>query len=276
MRSVRRMRPIMGCYVEVSATGARAELGVQKVFDVLQWAQQRWSFQDPDSELARLNRRPGHALTVHRHTIRLLSLARALMLRSNALFDCTVGGALVHAGHLPNHTPSLPMPRGRAQDIVLGADYAYWRRPIQVTLDGIAKGFALDLAGRAVRHLGLASISINAGGDLRVWGVHAVPVYRRELDATLTPLGALREAALASSGVYPTNDALSDKGNFPAHLVAQPGCSAAPGVWSVLARSAWRADALTKVAANAPTGQAAARVRELGGHLLENTQLLSG
>ncbi len=260
------MRPGLGTYVEVWARGPAASAALDAAFASLAQAQACWSFHDAGSELSRLNAQPGHRVRLSPLTLRLLRAARALTRASGGAFDCTVGGILVEDGILPDHGGRAALPRGGADDIEIGGAWARLRRPVRLTLDGIAKGFAVDVALRALRSHGAVAGWINAGGDLRVFGDVALPVQRRELDGRLTPLGALRNAALASS--RSASGPHADRESFPGHLIGQAGQMPAPGVWSVLARSAWRADALTKVAANFPAHERARRVRQLGGCLL--------
>ena len=266
MTSIRRMRPLLGTYVEVVACGPAAADAIEAAFASLDDAQAWWSFHAPDSELSRLNHAAGARVPLRPQTLRLLRLAMAVMRRSAGAFDCTVGGLLVRQGALPDHGGPAPLPRGRVDDIEIGNGWARLRRPVRLTLDGIATGYAVDLAIAALRRAGSAAGSINAGGDLRVFGALRLPVQRRELDGRLSSLGELRDAAIASSRAGEPG-AVPDP-SFPAQLVAPVGRRAQPGVWSVLARSAWRADALTKVAANTPAPQRDAVVRNLGGCLL--------
>jgi thiamine biosynthesis lipoprotein len=259
MPDQRRMRALMGTYVECGAGGMRADAAIDAAFAALALAQTRWSFQDPGSELSRLNGARGSALPLCPATLRLLRAARALMQASDGAFDCTVGGTLVAAGALPRHTDDAYLPRGNAGDIVLGRGWASLQRPVLLTLDGIAKGYAVDLAVGAMRRAGAAHGWINAGGDVRVFGDLALPMQRREADGSMTPLGALRNGAMATSRAgVPDPD-------FPAHIVGP----STPGVWTVVARSAWRADALTKVAATAAPAQRAQRIAALGGALVQ-------
>jgi thiamine biosynthesis lipoprotein len=273
MGRLQRMRPLLGTFVEIGVEAGASGLDlagtIDNGFDEIEHAQALWSFQSPDSELSRLNAAHGQAVKVHRRTARLLGLARAMTARSDGLFDCTLGGALVDAGVLPDHGGPPAMPRGTAEDIELGIDWARLKRPVRITLDGIAKGYAVDLAVAALRHHGAKAGWVNAGGDLRVFGEWVLPVSRREADGRLTPLGGLRAGALASSGTD------HEPGRFPALLLGRGERRLPRGVHSVLARSAWRADALTKVAAAAPAGERAARVRALGGCLIENPEGLS-
>lgn len=267
MPELRRMRPLLGTFVEAGARGAQAGAAVDAALARIAEAQAWWSFHDADSELSRLNRNPGRRLPLRRETLRLLRLARALMQASGGSFDCTLGGLLVERGVLPDHGGPAPLPRGRADDILVGDGWAALRRPLRLTLDGIAKGFAVDLGLAAMRRQAADAGWINAGGDLRVFGEASLPVQRREMDGRLTPLGRLRDAALASSRVAPPGD--EDGDAFPSCIVAPDTLRPGVGVWTVLARSAWRADGLTKVAANTPGPQRAARIRQLGGQLVE-------
>jgi FAD:protein FMN transferase len=265
MAELRRMRPLLGTYVEVCARGPAARAASEAAFASLEAAQARWSFQARDSELSRLNRNPGRRVALRPETLRLLRLARALTRRSGGTFDCTVGGTLVRQGVLPDHGGPEPLARGEADDIEIGARWARLRRPLRLTLDGIAKGYAVDLAIGILRRHGAHAGWVNAGGDLRVFGDLALPVQRREAGGSFTALGALRNAALASSRAgfdCPCDD-------FPGCIVGRPGQAPAPGVWTVLARSAWRADALTKVAAAAAPAGRAALIRSLGACLVE-------
>lgn len=256
------MRPLLGTYVEVAACAEDAEGAVAAAFASLEASHARWSFHDPHSELSRLNLAAGQAVPLSQPTLRLLRAARALMVASEGAFDCTVGGTLVAKGLLPDHGQGPGLLRGSAADIEIGRGWARLRRPVRLTLDGIAKGFAVDLAVHALRAQGARSGWINAGGDLRVFGGRALPVHRREADGSLAPLGALREAAMASSRAGGEADRA-----FPAHIV---GAAAGPAVMlTVVARSAWRADALTKVAASALPAERAERVARLGGCLVD-------
>ena len=266
------MRPLLGTFVEVTAhahSDEQANAALAAAFARIEQAHALWSFHDPASELSRLNGAAGVPVALTPVTVRLLRLARALTRRSGGLFNCTVGGALVLQGVLPDHGGGLLPDHGRfmlaagcADDIDLFPGGAMLRRPVRITLDGIAKGYAIDLALSAMRRAGALAGSINAGGDVAAFGDITVALQRRELDGQLTPLGALRNAALASSRVGARDD------DFPACLIGPAGHAPAPGIWSVMARSAWRADALTKVAANAPAATRAQLVRELGGALI--------
>ncbi len=270
MADLRRMRPLLGTYVEVGARGPQAALAIDAAFAHIEQTQTLWSFQSPTSELSLLNGQPGRRVPLRRETLRLLRLAKALMRASGGAFNCTVGGMLINKGALPDHGGPASLPHGTSDDIEIGDAWACLRRPIRVTLDGIAKGYAVDLAVDALRALDVRDGWVNAGGDVRVFGDLTLALQRRELDGTHTSLGGLRDAAIATSRVpVPDETQCAD---FPALIVTgSPNTTPAIGVWTVLARTAWRADALTKVAANTTATARIDTIRQLGGCLVDGT-----
>jgi thiamine biosynthesis lipoprotein len=265
----RRMRPLLGTFVEIGARigaggGPDADAAITAAFAGIETIQRLLSFHDPDSDLSRLNRRPGDEIELHPLSLRVLRLARCITRASGGLFNCTVGGALVRLGRLPDHGGAPPLEYGTADDIEIFPDRnsARLRRPLRITLDGIAKGYAVDHGVRILRRQGVDSGWINAGGDLRVFGELRFPVRRPELDGSFTSFGELHRTALATSSVCNIPDS-----RFPGCIVAAGAQTPATGMWSVLAAQAWRADALTKVAALAQDAARETLLRRLGGRL---------
>lgn len=257
------MRPLLGTFVEVGVhIGEMPERAINAAFDAVAEVQALMSFHDANSDLSKLNQAGGKEVTLHPHSIRVLRLARAMTWASGGLFNCTVGGALVRMGVLPDHGVGPGLNSGEAEDIELHGRKACLRRLVHVTLDGIAKGYAVDCAIRAMQRNGIKAGWVNAGGDLRVFGKVVLPVQRRENDGSYTTLGGLQEAALATTCVRPSHDR-----SFPAWVFAK---SRTPetGAWSVLAHHAWRADALTKVASLAHPSERGVLIERLGGKLI--------
>lgn len=272
MEAARRMRPLLGTFVEIHAQGPAAEHAVDQAWLVIERAQRDWSAHDASSELSQLNASHGRLMSLQPRTLRLLRLACALMRRSGGAFDITVGGALTEAGVLPDHGVSW-LPRGSVDDIQICPRGVRLRRPLRLTLDGVAKGFAVDLAISALRRAGAQAGWVNAGGDVRAFGEAVVPLHRREADGRLVPIGALRQAAVATSMVQAPQASQAPQcepdARWPARILAPQGCTPTPGVWTVMARWAWRADALTKVAAVCAGHERAALIQQLGGCLIE-------
>ena len=259
------MQPWLGTFVEVGvATGPDAERSIAAAFAAIAEVHRRLSYQDRDSDLSRLNRANGRSVRLHRLSLTVLRLARALMQASDGRFNCTVGGALERLGTLPPPDAAAPLEHGDADDIVItDAHSARLRRPVHVTLDGIAKGFAVDRAVAALRGHGVASGWVNAGGDLRVFGSIPLPLTLREADG-FRAVGEIANGAAATSATRDRPDT-----SFPGRIVSTSDAQVHCGSWTVLARQAWRADALTKVAALLPPVQRATAIRRLGGTLLE-------
>lgn len=269
----RRMRPLLGTFVEVACAGEQGAEGraatwpdaaFECAFDAIEAVERCLSFQNPASELSELNRSGGRAVALSALSIRVLRAGRALSLASGGLFNYTIGGTLVRRGQLPRQHDCDVLDCGDVSDVEIEGSRVRLRRPVLVTLDGIAKGFAVDRAVRALRTYGVRSGWINAGGDLRAFGTVTVPVARRECDGSIRALGGLRASSIATSVVHEAPDT-----RFPGEIHGPGGMRAEKGAWTVLAHTAWKADALTKVAALAPPAQRSALVRRLGGVLVQ-------
>jgi thiamine biosynthesis lipoprotein len=260
------MRPTLGTYVEIGAAGSgtAAQCAINEAFAVIQTVHAALSFQHPDSELSRLNRHPGQWVAVSRIALQVLKLARVIGLASGERFNCTVGGQMVRWGALPDHTGNERIEVGTAQDIEFRRGAVRLRRAVLVTLDGIAKGFAVDRAIATLRRHGVTSGWVNAGGDLRVYGDRRLDLVRREEDGGLRKIGCLQNGAMASSFAGSQREEY-----LPGRIVGATAQRGDPhSVVSVLADNAWRADALTKVAAVTPAAERAALVAGLGGTLI--------
>ena len=257
------MRPLLGTFVEIGIAddNNNAEFAINTAFSVIQTIHNLCSFHEPRSELSRLNQANGAFTLVHKHTVRVLRLAKGIMLASNGLFDCTVGGLMMEKGALPNHG-GFATTSGKADDIEFDNSNVRFNNSVKITLDGIAKGYAVDCAIAAMKNQGVNAGWVNAGGDLRVYGDMVLPVQRRELDGSFTTLGSLQNAALASSYVSESYDE-----DFPGKIVSKKATPVL-GVWSVMSHFAWRADALTKVASLSNEQYRDEAIVKLGGKMV--------
>lgn len=256
---------MLGTFVEIGVPDSQplADAVVDRAFGKMDEIQQRLSFHQPESDLSKLNRSAGNWISISPLALRVLRLALAMTRASHGYFNCTVGGGVVRKGALPNHEFGEFIDAGDADDLEIHMGRIRRLRPVLVTLDGIAKGFAVDVAIRELMRGGLKTAWVNAGGDMRVYGETTLPVHRRDEHGEIELLGGIQNAALASSDSKPGFDP-----KFPGLMIPKLGGITAPGVWSVIARQAWRADALTKVAALAPPGQRHELVEKLGGRIV--------
>jgi thiamine biosynthesis lipoprotein len=249
--SASRARPLLGTLVEIRlAAGSRAAAeAFAAAFSAIERVQRLMSAHDPHSDVSRINgMTPGRPVTVDPWTYELLHRAKAIHAASAGLFDCAVAPALMALGYLPGHgreffaandatLADLELLPGSAVDA---------RRPLALTLDGIAKGYAVDRAVESLRGAGIAAGVVNAGGDLRLFGDRAEAVHVRDprTAGKFFRIDAVREAAVASSARYFGNSPLVDPRTGE---VSGSSC----GV-TVIADDCTTADALTKPCLLAP------------------------
>jgi len=259
------MQPLLGTFVEigVGARGAAAHSAIDEAFDAISKTHRALSFQDPASELSAINRQPGAWVAVGPLCQQVLRLARAIGLASGDSFNCTVGGQMVEWGVLPDPRSGSRLLRGRSTDIELLPGAVRLRRPVLVTLDGIAKGYAVDRALARLRARQIPFGWVNAGGDIGVCGDRGLQVSIREADGRLRPPFRLQNGAVASSCAGGNG-----AGGSPGCIAGAATCHSPGEVISILAQTAWRADALTKVAAASPAAERGVIVSRLGGKLI--------
>jgi thiamine biosynthesis lipoprotein len=212
--------------------------------------------------LAGLNQANGEEVIVDSHTLRVMKLAKGMTIASGGLFNCTLGGAMVHERVLPDHGGADCVAIGVASDIQIHRNKIKLRKSVKITLDGIAKGYAVDCAIAALKRCGISAAWVNAGGDLRVYGDLVLPIQRREHNGEYVALGGLQNAAVATSIVTTEYE-----NEFPGKIMSDI-TTPKIGTWSVMAHMAWRADALTKVACLAEESQRVALITNLGGALV--------
>ncbi len=200
--------PAMGTEVEClveprdDEPAAGAFEAVEEEFDRLEALLSRFR---PDSELSRLNRAGSGAAGPDLVAVTLLALAARE--RTGGRFDPTVHDALVEAGY--DRTFADVAPDGSAGSVTAacGGDVEVDEAAGQIILapgfrldlGGIAKGYAVDRACRALAATG--PCLVNAGGDLAVQGRPSSGLWPIAVD---TPDGSLTlglsDGAIATSG----------------------------------------------------------------------------
>ena len=210
------------------------------------------SFHDPRSDVSRLNREAWRRpVAVDPRTLKVLWLARRISAASAGVFDITIATALVSSGFLPRPA-GAPEPDAGAtwRDITLQDDgRVRFRKPLWIDLGGIAKGFAVDAALLCRPRTPQSSVSINAGGDLRVAGPGATEVLLHGAGLALArlPLVALTNRALASSCGQPARRWRHRAWVSPHRHGATHRNLSTTRFVSVVAQRCAVADALTKV-----------------------------
>jgi thiamine biosynthesis lipoprotein len=175
---------------------------------------------DSDSELSRLSQTSGKGQEVHVSPDLWVVLERAQELaeRSHGAFDATVG-PYVNLWRFARRQGVLPDPKrlAKARDAVgyTKMQLNPARRSVmllapnmRLDLGGIAKGYAVDQAIRALGRLGITNALISGGGDMAVsgpppgkagWRIELPP-----LDASNAP--ASRYVVVANAGISTSGD----------------------------------------------------------------------
>ncbi len=232
---IRRSRPLLGTFVEIRAVAddvATVNTAVNRAFTQIARVQALMSPFEPTSDVTRINvAAPQQNVRVHAWTWRVLVVAQALSRETHGAFDVTAGAGTAGGWR------DLELRSGRR---------VCCRRRLRVDLGGIAKGFAVDRAIDALRTAGVRAGVVNAGGDLRVFGPDAEPIWIRHpaaLDCGVW-VGNLRNGACATSANY-----LDQRGRGRLRNPARGRLWIGRGSVSVQARTCVMADALTKVVA---------------------------
>jgi thiamine biosynthesis lipoprotein len=222
---ISRARPLLGTIVSIRAEATEAALNA--AFAKVRTIHELMSAHSGTSDVARIGREAHlRPVRVHRWTYRVLSCAKALSEASGGAFDVTLG----REGASHADVSLLPGERVRL------------KRRASLDLGGIAKGFAVDRAVAALRRCGARTGSVNAGGDLRVFG--AVPqTVRVRIPASpcmTLPLATQSEGAFATSAGYfgagpieiPSGRRACEDRSI---TVAAPSCMIADGLTKIVA-----------------------------------------
>ena len=209
--NIRRLRPLLGTFVEVAAAGAGSAdmaAAVEAAFAAIGTVHRLMSFHDEESDVSHLNHGAFEAaIAVHRWTFQVLEAALDIHRRSDGLFDIRIAPALQKLGLLPYHAGDLahdaPLTSGHDEiELLVGERVRFGGRATRIDLGGIAKGFAVDRAIDVLRDFGMPSGLVNAGGDLAAFGPRRLMAGVRDPGHPSRVLCRieLRDAAIASSG----------------------------------------------------------------------------
>lgn len=255
--NVRRARPLLGTFVDITACGSDETLvhaGIQQAFAAVEQVHRLMSYHDAQSDVSRLNRKAAlHPVRVHAWTYAVLEEAIYLSEKSRGVFDVSVAPVLECWGFLPRSFKrkfDVWQAVQYRQIHLLPNQHVQFSSPdVRIDLGGIAKGFAVDAAVEALQRNGIRSGLVNAGGDLRAFGNVFFRVTIRDPENPGNGLIDLqiKNGALANSGHYFARRCHEGQGVAPiADPKRQASCMSIPAV-GVLASTCMRADAMTKI-----------------------------
>jgi thiamine biosynthesis lipoprotein len=249
-----RCKPLLGTFVEISTPdGGYSSNAIENAFLAIAEVQALMGFHNPESELSDINARCYlEAVRIHPWTAKVLTIAQEIHLHSDGLFNCGIGHHLVASGLLPRHFNHQAI--GRVEQFggiehlqFLESTLVRSRLPLCLDLGGIAKGFAVDLAVNILQSAGVQSGSVNAGGDLRVFGSEAQNIQIRNPanPHELINLGNIYEGAIATSSLY-----FAKRDEYLKSYMVNPinhDHVESSESYSVIAKECIYADALTKI-----------------------------
>jgi thiamine biosynthesis lipoprotein len=245
-----RCKPLLGTFVEISAKDTDyCHQAIELAFLEIEKVQLLMGFHNPESELSQINARSYlKPVRIHPWTAEVLSIAQEVNRQSNGVFNCGIGHRLVEAGLLPKHLTINIDSFGGIEDLLfLESDLVISHLPLCLDLGGIAKGYAVDKAVNALQAAGIQSGSVNAGGDMRIFGdqMQMIQIRNPSKPLELIQVGSMKEGAIATSSLYFSKRDANLKSYIVnpldlAHLEFSES-------YSVIANECVYADALTKV-----------------------------
>jgi thiamine biosynthesis lipoprotein len=234
----------LGTFVEVQINTNDPRI-FAAAFRAIENVSTRMSFHDPKSELCKLNRAPvGKWIKASPGLRTVLKLGLELGELTDQRFNLAVALPLIHAGKLPGQVKNPNWKLLSEAGLVLQGSRVQKRSAVKVDLGGIAKGYAVDQAVKAILKLNpKVSGCINAGGDLFVFGARAQTVSIRVQPGVEHALNSfqIRNQAIATS-VVRSPHASTAYVDIRKHSLMTSKRSA-----TVMAPSCMVADALTKV-----------------------------
>lgn len=264
LSTANKTRPLMGTYVTVTVldpSGDRATEAMETAFAEIERLIPLMDRHACDTPVAHLNR-AGRLKDVPPELDEVINLGMRIHHLTGGLFDITVKPILdlfenffsLTSGPPPAIEVQKVLQQVGARNVHYGkGDIRFLKEGMEITLDGIAKGYIVDRAISVLKSLGIRHALINAGGDIRALGDKGGvtpwkiaiqdPLDKNRIVQTIP----LQDRAIATSGNY-ENYFDPDK-KF--HHIINPQTGLSPQRFSsvsVLASSLSVADALSTAA----------------------------
>jgi FAD:protein FMN transferase len=209
-------REAMGTVVSITLLdrdAARGAEAIESAYRAIESVERSMSTYDPESEISHLNREG--SIEASDDFLIVLQEALAIHRRSGGAFDVTMKPLLellsesFAKGGAPPSAAEVQALLGRVDAGAIEIEDSRVTLPpgVRITLDGIAKGHAIDRAIEALRAEGVEHALVDAGGDMRALGDRDGEPWRvamqdpRDPSEYLTVI-FLTDRAVATSGDY--------------------------------------------------------------------------
>lgn len=205
-------RELMGTIIHLKIVCRDEEEGrevIRNTYLEMERVIKMFNLRDPDSQISRLNQ-AGRLNSAAPELIDVVSVAIRYGDLSGGAFDVTILPVLEHARTgraVPERVSRLVDYRNIQVD---GKEIVFKTPGMQITLDGIAKGFVVDQAVEALKKQGYDQVLVEAGGDLAVngreshdqgWSIGVSSPRPQKLEGYLAVF-SISKGAVATSGDY--------------------------------------------------------------------------
>jgi thiamine biosynthesis lipoprotein len=199
-------------------SGGEIRAAMDRAFQKIREIEQRTSVHIDSSEIARLSLLSGRSpLTLTPYVALLLERSLYISRETGGTFDISVG-AVKRLWGFHDENPCVP-PADSIEAALSRVDYRRIEQKghefylmgegMELDLGGVAKGFAIDQAVETLEKAGIRSGLVEAGGDLRLFGMHPVREkwrigirHPRARQTDLLAIMELGEESVATSGDY--------------------------------------------------------------------------
>ena len=167
----------MDTYMTVTAYGANAEKGIEAARNELTRLEKLWAVTDENSEIYALNHSGGLETEISPETEELLRFAKDMNSETGGALDISIYPVLKAWGfttgeyRVPEESElSRLLVKKGADRITVSRGRASVPDGTEIDLGSVAKGYAGDLAAKAIKEQGVTSALLDLGGNIRTVG----------------------------------------------------------------------------------------------------------